>query len=104
MILRWVDFIVEHSTRTRYWTATVHPTYVSLGRPLTYVEAIQKINQGHSVFTVTSREAMALALSASKNYTVLNKEIDAGKENTKGFYWHYHPEPRNRGHVYFLLP
>jgi len=32
------------------------------------------------------------------------KEIDAGKENTDGYYWHYHPKPKNGGHVFFLFP
>ena len=96
--------IVKHNSRTRYWTATIHPDYVSLGRALTYDEAVQEINQGHNVFTVTRGEAMALALTASKKDSVLNKEIDTGKENTKGFYWHYHPKPKNGGHVFFLFP
>ena len=47
---------------------------------------------------------MALALSASKKDCVLKSEIDKGKENTKGYYWHYHPEPKNDGHVFFLFP
>ena len=96
--------IVKQDSRTRYWTATLHPDYVSLGRALTYDEAVQEIEQGHNVFTVTSGEAMALALTASKKGSVLNKEIDTGKENTDGYYWHYHPKPRNDGHVFFLFP
>jgi hypothetical protein len=47
---------------------------------------------------------MALALTASKKDSVLNKEIDTGKENTDGYYWHYHPKPKNGGHVFFLFP
>ena len=47
---------------------------------------------------------MALALAASKNNYIGDSEVDKGKENTIGYYKHYHTNPRNGGHVFFLLP
>ena len=46
---------------------------------------------------------MALALTASKKDCVLKSEIDKGKEDTKGYYYHYHENRTNRGHVFFLF-
>ena len=96
--------IVLHTQKTRYWTATIHSDYVSIGRPLTYDEAVQEINQGHNVFTVTSREALALALTASADNSNLEPQIDKGKENVTGYYWHFHTNPKNDGHVFYLVP
>lgn len=68
------------------------------------VIGIYAISQTQVNSSQTPSISFPQAPSSESKYTVLNKEIDAGKENTKGFYRHYHPEPRNGGHVYFLLP
>ena len=59
------------------------------------------------VFAVTWYEAKAVALEAGgsigNNNKSLYPEIDKGKENVKGYYWHYHTYNRKGGHVYYLF-
>ena len=98
---------VKKNSKTRYWTATVRSNYVDIGRALTYSQAVKEVIAGRSVFTVTWYEAKAVALAAGgstgKNNKSLYPEIDKGKENTKGYYWHYHTYNRKGGHVYYLF-
>ncbi len=98
---------VKKDSKTRYWTATVRSNYVDIGRALTYSQAVKEVIAGRSVFTVTWYEAKAVALAAGgstgKNNKSLYPEIDKGKENIKGYYWHYHTYNRKGGHVYYLF-
>ncbi len=98
---------VKKNSRTRYWTATVRNGYVDIGRPLTYSQAVREVSAGRSVFAVTKYEAKAVALAAGgssgKNNKKLVPEIDAGKKNTPGYYYHYHTYNRKGGHVYYMF-
>lgn len=98
---------VKKDSKTRYWTATVRTYYVDIGRSLTYTQAVKEVIAGRSVFAVTSYEAKAVAIAAGgstgSNNKSLYPEIDKGKENTKGYYWHYHTYNRKGGHVYYLF-
>ena len=102
-----VRSIVKKESKIRYWTATVRQGYVDIGRPLTYSQAVKEVTKGNSVFTVTWYEAKAVALAAGGRTGANNKnlypEIDKGKENTPGYYWHYHTYNRKGGHVYYLF-
>lgn len=74
---------------------------------MTYSHAVRKVSTGRSVFTVTSYEAKAVAIAAGgrvgKNNKYLEYEIDKGKENVLGYYYHYYIYNRKRGYVYFLF-
>ncbi len=98
---------VKRNSKVRYWTATVQKDYVDIGRSLTYSQAVKEVVAGRSVFTVTSYEAKAVALAAGGNVGANNKklfpEIDKGRENTPGYYYHYHTYNRKGGHVYYLF-
>ena len=61
---------------------------------------------GSTVYNYYYADGLLIRQTWGSNYkdSVLNKEIDTGKENTNGYYWHYHPEPKNDGHVFFLFP
>lgn len=55
---------VKHSSRTRYWTATMRRGYVDLGRPISYSQAVTEVKAGRNVITVTGVEAKAVATAA----------------------------------------
>ena len=98
---------VTEESKIRYWSATVHPKYVDIGRPLTFAQAVHEVQAGNSVFAVTWYEAKAVAIAAGgssgRNNRALEAEIDSGKENTPGYYYHYHTYNRSGGHVYYLF-
>ena len=98
---------VKLHSKTRYWTANVRFGYVDIGRGLTYAQAVREVQAGRSIFTVTWYEAKAIAIDAGgrngRNNKKLRPEIDYGKENTPGFYYHYHIYNRRGGHIYFLF-
>ena len=98
---------VTKNSKIRYWSATVQPGYVDIGRPLTFRQAVYEVQHGRSVFAVTWFEARAVAREAGGTFGHNNKqlmpEIDSGKENTPGYYFHYHTYDRSGGHVYFLF-
>ena len=81
--------------------------YVDIGRKLTYSKAVKEVVKGRSVFTVTRYEAKAVAIAAGgktgRNNKQLLPEIDKGKKNVPGYYYHYHTYNRKGGHVYYLF-
>ena len=103
-----VRSVVREDSKNRYWSATVKEGYVDVGRPLTYNQAVQYVSSGKSVFAVTQYEAKAVARAAGGTTGYNNKElipeIDAGKESTPGYYYHFHTYNRKGGHVYYLFP
>lgn len=34
---------------------------------------------------------------------IIINEIDGGKKNTIGFYWHYHVNRSNKAHIWYLF-
>lgn len=98
---------VKQNSKVRYWTANILNEYVDIGRELTFNQAVSEVSSGRSVFTVTWYEAKAVAIAAGgdsgSNNKQLYQEIDKGKENTPGYYYHYHTYNRQGGHVYFLF-
>lgn len=97
--------VVRRNSRQRYWTATVKPDYVDLGRPLTYLKAVKEVQAGRSVFTVTWYEAKAIAQEAGGKSGHNNKNLipEVGKNGVMGYYWHYHTYNRKGGHVFYLF-
>ena len=95
---------VKRKSKNRYWTATLRSNYVDIGRAILYSQAVREVSNGRNVFTVTSSEAMAVAKAAYSNKKPVGPEIDKGKENTMGYYYHYHVYQRKKkGHVFFLF-
>ncbi|MBR6052008.1 MAG: RHS repeat-associated core domain-containing protein, partial [Clostridia bacterium] len=99
-----IRLLVRRNSRDRYWTATLRRNYVDIGRPITYAQAVKEVSSGRDVFTVTRSEAKAVAKAAYSNKKPVEPEIDKGKENTIGYYYHYHVYGRKKkGHVFFLF-
>lgn len=99
-----IKLLVKRNSRDRYWTATFKKTYVDIGRPITYAQAVKEVSSGRDVFTVTRSEAKAVAKAAYSNKKPEGPEINYGKENTIGYYYHYHVYGRKKkGHVFFLF-
>jgi hypothetical protein len=94
---------VKKDSKNHYWTATMRGDYVDIGSPLSYTDAVKKVKKGLSVFTITQGEAEAVAKAAGGNTTPAGPEICKGKENVKGYYYHYHTSGRNGGHVFYLF-
>lgn len=95
---------VKRGKNARYWTATLRVGYVDLGREITYAKAVAEVSAGRNVFTITSAHAKAVAKAAYSNKKPVGPEIDKGKGNTKGYYYHYHVYGRKKkGHVFFLF-
>ena len=97
-----IENTVKRDSEIKYWTATVRRDYVDIGRPLSFEDAIKEIKTGRNVFTVRKSDAAHLIYTAF-NHKGIGPEIDAGKEDTKGYYYHYHENRTNRGHVFFLF-
>ncbi len=76
---------------------------VDVGKSLSYYEAISYVVSGKSVFTVTKVEAYALAIAAGGTPKSVICEIDKGKEDIKGYYWHYHVSRSNKAHIWYLF-
>lgn len=65
---------------------------------------MSEVSKGQSVFTVTRSEAKVVAKAAYSNKSPVGPEIDAGKENVIGYYYHFHVFGRKKkGHVFFLF-
>ena len=87
----------------RYWTATVFPDYVDIGRPIIRSVAIEEVKKGRSVFTVTRAEAEDVVRSAANNRKPKGPENHGKENNTIGYYWHYHTHFHGTGHVFYLF-
>ena len=43
-----------------------------------------------------------LAKKASIGNIPIGPQINKGKENIIGYYWHYHPNPRTGAHIFYI--
>ena len=96
---------VKRNSKNRYWTATIQSGYVSVGRPLTYSQAVKEVASKRNVFAVTSYEAKAVARAAGGNSGNNNKPLypEIHGKSFLGYYWHYHTYNRKGGHVFYLF-
>lgn len=76
---------------------------MDIGKALTYKQAVKYVIQVKNIFTVTSGEAYAVAIAAGGTPKSVINEIDKGKQNTKGYYWHYHVNRQNKAHIWYLF-
>ena len=98
-----VKSIVTKNSKARYWSANLKNGYVDIGKALTYKEAVKYVIQGKNIFTVTSGEAYAVAIAAGGTPKSVINEINKGKQNTKGYYWHYHVNRNHKAHIWYLF-
>ena len=94
---------VRRNSASRYWAARRVKRVVIITRSLVYPYAVIRVRGGLDVFTVTRIEAKQLAKAAGGHIKPTQYEIDTGKENTLGYYWHYHTYNRSGGHVFYLF-
>ena len=98
---------VKRNSKTRFWEAFTNGRYVSIGRGLTFNQAVNNVKKGKHVFAVTKLEAESVARVAGektgRNNKPLPNEIDRGKENIKGYYYHFHTYNRKGGHVFYMF-
>ena len=85
-----------------YWKAHRVGGHVVLGKGLTKEEALLRASAGKDVFTVSGTSAYWLAWEAGGGTVPQGPEIDRDKENTPGYYYHYHPTPKNGAHIFFI--
>lgn len=85
----------------RYYTAdfefiTYGPIYV--GPAISYAEALSRMQSGKNIMCKYASDAKNVAgrvyLDSTK-FPPVGPEIDAGKENNPGYFYHYHPYGRN---------
>ena len=98
---------VKRNSKTRFWEAFTNGRYVSIGRGLTFNQAVNNVKKGKHVFAVTKLEAESVARVAGgktgRNNKPLPNEIDRGKENIKGYYYHFHTYNRKGGHAFYMF-
>ncbi len=100
---------IKSKPQEMYWTATINKKgFIDIGRPLTFSQAVAEVQSGRNVIAATWFQAKKVARVAGGrvgyNNTALTPEINAGMENTPGYYYHYHTYNRKGGHVFFLFP
>ncbi len=94
---------IKRYSISRYWAARRIKGAVIITNSITYSHAIVRLRNNLDVFTVTRIEAKQLAKAAGGHIKPTQYEIDTGKENTLGYYWHYHTYNRSGGHVFYLF-
>ena len=52
---------VKRNSKTRFWEAFTNGRYVSIGRGLTFNQAVNNVKKGKHVFAVTKLEAESVA-------------------------------------------
>ena len=91
---------VRRKSQTRYWSANLRDGYVDIGRPLSFSQAKRRVKNRQSVFTVTKKEARALALSISSNKKIIGPEKHGSRI---GYYKHFHVNRKNHAHIWYLF-
>ena len=90
---------------SKYFTASLKKSgkysYVAIGKGLTRNQAISRIKAQKNVFAVSKEYAKSLA---NHFWGVKGPEIDKGKKNTIGYFYHYHVWNRkNKAHIWFYI-
>lgn len=75
--------------------------FVTIGGGLTSTKAVSRVSKEKDVFAVSKQYAYNLA---KKFGGVVGPEIDKGKENVLGYYYHYHVQKRkNKAHIWYWI-
>lgn len=92
---------IKNAKGTLYWIANRVGNYVTISSPLSFKSALVRASLGSDVFAANKNAAYDLAYTVYGRFPV-GPEIDSGKENTVGYYWHYHPYLKNGSHIFYL--
>ncbi len=76
--------------------------YVTIGKGINEKSALSRVKSGSDVFALSKTKAKQLANKASKKGKAFGPEIDKGKENVLGYYYHYHPNPKTGSHIFYI--
>ncbi len=94
---------IKRSRNIQFWIANRIGNYVAISSPLDFKNALFRVSLGADVFAVDKNSAYILAYaSCEKRKYPYGPEIDMGKEYVTGYYWHYHPNPKNGAHIFYL--
>ncbi len=90
----------------KYWEADIDNGRLNVNKdaPLTFNQAVSRINNRQSVMSKNILYAEALAIATNKNRELLNKiEKHNGKLNEE-YFWHFHPfQPHQNTHIWFYI-
>ena len=91
---------IKNNKDNYYWAAYRKNGYVEIGKSLDYEQALARVLSGNDVFTYNGTFAYWLARSASGG----NNPTPHGKHGSGcvGFYYHYHTNPKNGAHIFYL--
>ncbi len=81
----------------KYWLATINDDYVSISLPLSYDTAFTLALLGTNIFAINKLYAYDLAFDLS-----VSKPIGPERHGESGYYWHYHPNPKNGSHIFYI--
>lgn len=76
--------------------------YVTIGKGINEKSALKRVESGSDVFASSKTKAKQLANKASTKGNAIGPEIDKGKENVLGYYYHYHPNPKTGSHIFYI--
>ena len=92
---------IKNNKDNYYWEATINKGgYVEIGRPLSYETALSYVVLGYDVFAYDSLFAYWLARAASGGN--IPTPHDKHGSGCVGYYFHYHTNPKNGAHVFYL--
>ena len=83
-----------------YFAAARGTKGVGVKKALTYNEARNRVKSGGDVVAINRSFALSL-VNGCGGY--LREEIDKGKENVPGFYYHFHPKCNPKAHVWYFM-
>jgi len=99
------DTLKEDGTYEYYEAKQANGT-IYIGRGLNYKAAYNRVVYGSTynkdVFCLEQDPAYTLAVGVSK-YSVSYRSYECHDEDSPYYFWHYHPNPRNGGHIYFFF-
>ena len=105
-----IKTIIKNNKKNSYWKAEIIELYgikfVTMGEPISWRQAIIRVNNGKSVFAATKKHAKNLAETCSskklKAPEIHNKNQNGEKKLGK-YYFHYHPNPKTGAHIFYLF-
>ena len=77
--------------------------YLIIGKGIAKYTGVMRLRATADVFCKNGRSAYNIAKEAGYGRKPIGPEIDKGKENVIGFYWHFHLYSRNGTHAFFLI-
>lgn len=66
---------VRINSKDRYWTATLRPGYVNIGKPISYAVALNEIRNGRNVFLPLQNQRRINLLKMRQEKTLLDQKL-----------------------------